>query len=262
MAYKASRGRIYSSDATDAPTCSPSPNPLPGLLTPVIRPCRMGGGEGGDRKPLINPFSAWQRTLLTSSLANRPEKLVALVAHSTNQRGISEARLLHINSEGIHISYTLYGTQDPRTLCIPFDPPPSKYSEARKRIETMTLEAESATGMVKYPSIDRFSFPWTRLFRWQTLMHLAMVASIFFPLRFALRADPNISHSLRMFVQYAVVAHLAESFYMLYLCRRHHCGITVGWSWCLSTMVFGYTSLLHFRDLVQAARINSVTGQS
>ncbi|KAI8977763.1 hypothetical protein BD414DRAFT_495566 [Trametes punicea] len=200
-------------------------------------------------------------------MSNHPDTLVSYVRYwGKVDEHVVSAKMTAIDTKGMNLTYQTKGGVS-RNVRIPFDPPLAGYDEVKPRLLSMKADAEEELGMVPAPQITSFRFVSRML---QTgLLVILLVYTTFSPAPDSLNYSPVFApaHTLRTITppwtlkfSWSLVAffHTLESFYTLWLCKKHRTPFLVGVQYWIATLVLGYPVLMDMRHQVQEARIESI----
>ncbi|CDO76844.1 hypothetical protein BN946_scf185033.g41 [Trametes cinnabarina] len=193
-------------------------------------------------------------------MSNHPDTLVSYVRYwGKVTEHVTSAKMTSIDTK------TKGGVS--KDVRIVFDPPLSGYEEVKPRLLSMKADAEEELGMVPAPQITSFRYTPKML---QTGIPLALLiyttfsptpnspnySPLFAPADYIRSIIPPwmITFSWGLVVSF----HWLESFYTLYLCKKHRTPFIVGLQYWLATVALGFPVWIELRRQVQEARIESI----
>ncbi|KAG8855410.1 hypothetical protein FRB96_007068 [Tulasnella sp. 330] len=205
-----------------------------------------------------DPVAA-KSVFLSMYMSNHPDTLVAYVMQHTKNRQVVTASMTSIDSKGMHLSYTVKGSDVKNTTRVPFDPPLLGYEEVKPRLMAMKVDAEVDLGMAKNPTITTFAMP--------SLKHTLPTFSLQILLIWATFSTSPYGAIFQQFFGWQIIrlswvilvaAHSAEASYMFHLTSKHKTPFNTKLLWCFLTLVLGWSCIVRYLRLVKDARIDSI----
>ncbi|KAG2042779.1 hypothetical protein BDR03DRAFT_912312 [Suillus americanus] len=213
---------------------------------------------------------------LCQYMKNHPSTLVAYVNYFGNiDDNVVTAEMSSIDSEGMTLKYKQLQSE-PKSIRVPFNPPLSKYDDAKPRLLSMKTEALEGLGIVKAPQLTTFRFPPKAImtpFIFLAYFYLLAppppgttffsipVANMdtFFSPAHAFRGFTGFGFSVRTLATILGVIHTAEGLYTLSLCRRFVKGSLVTAAYVGCTVLFGVHIWKDLKKRVQEKRTEAAT---
>ncbi|KAI9060829.1 hypothetical protein FKP32DRAFT_1595163 [Trametes sanguinea] len=200
-------------------------------------------------------------------MSNHPDTLVSYVRYwGKVTEHVTSAKMTSIDTKGMNLTYQTKGGAS-KDVRITFDPPLSGYEEVKPRLLSMKADAEEELGMVPAPQITSFRYTPKMLQTGVLLLLLVYTtfapapgspndSALFAPAHYILALVP--SWMVKFSWGLVVVMHGLESFYTLYLCKKHRTPFLVGLQYWIATLTLGFPAWVDLRRQVQAARIESI----
>ncbi|KAF7329157.1 DUF2470 domain-containing protein [Mycena kentingensis (nom. inval.)] len=151
-----------------------------------------------------------------------------------------------------------------KVAVVPIEPPLSGYDDVKPRLLEMKAISQEGLGMKKLPQITSFKLP-PRGFVFGIWLYTFLPYGAFAPTG----TDPWLvpAQYIRQYISptpfkwavaFTVGLHFLESFYAMFLVRKHGAGLGTTLAYFLSTMIFGAPVWRDLRKRIQDERIQSV----
>ncbi|KAK1224466.1 hypothetical protein PQX77_012640 [Marasmius sp. AFHP31] len=206
---------------------------------------------------------AEKSSFLCMYMTSHPDTLVAYAKwYGKVDEPIKSAQMTGIDSKGMNLNCVFKnGTIKP--VRVPIEPPLSGYEDVKPRLLEMKAHAQEGLGMIKAPKITTYEFPM------RTFGAIALIAPLAYynyaprdsssPLYLPVKlAYPYLGRFPEVIWKIVAVAHILEACYTAYLCRKHQTGFIVGIQYVVTTLLGGFTTIVHLTKRIQTARIDSV----
>lgn len=217
----------------------------------------------------MDPVAA-KSSFLCMYMSNHKDTLTSYVIYygKVANPKITNTEMTGIDSQGMDINYQTPSSADEKIpIRIKFEPPLSGYEEVKPRLLSMKANAEEALGMVSLPQITKFTLTSRAWLATGALISFLIYVTLSPPLSNTVPSYLYPGSFIRNYVGdgviklswgFMVVAHIAESFYVVKLVKKHRTPCGVGAMYILGTLLFGFPSWLELKNNVQAARIDSI----
>ncbi|KAG1812861.1 uncharacterized protein BJ212DRAFT_1368588 [Suillus subaureus] len=211
-------------------------------------------------------------------MKNYPGTLVAYVKYFGNiDDNVVHVEMSNIDSKGMTLLYKLQSElSEPESIRVPFNPPLSKYDDAKPRLLSMKTEALKGLGMLKVPQLTTFRFPPKAImtpFIFLAYFYLlappppgttffsipATNVDAFFSPAHAFGGFTGFGFSVRTLATILGVIHSAEGLYTLSLCRRFVKGSVVTAAYVGCSVLFGVHIWKDLKKRVEEKRTEAAT---
>jgi hypothetical protein len=210
-------------------------------------------------------------------MKNYPTTLVAYVKYFGNiEDNVTTAEMSSIDLKGMTLVYKLLSSSQSHSIRIPFDPPLSKYDDAKPRLLSMKAQALGVLGTLKAPQLTTFRFPPKAIltpFIFLAYFYLlappppgttflsfpaSTVDTFFYPAH-AFGNFTGFGFAPRTLATILGVIHGAEGLYTLSLCSRFVKGAMVTATYVGCTLLFGVHIWKDLKKRVEEKRIEATT---